>query len=82
MSAKSVKPTHIWHTRPLGPVVIAPDLSTFIGNIEPMNVTSYIHWCHTTNKHILYSSVPMNILSYVHQSIYQLTNKFIIYLSI
>jgi hypothetical protein len=56
MSAKSVKPTHIWHTRPLGPVVMAPDLSTFVGNIEPMNVTSYI------DEYIeLHSSVDLSV---------------------
>jgi hypothetical protein len=44
-------------------VVTAPGPSTFVGDVELMNVMSYIHRCHDVRT--IYSSVPTNIRTYV-----------------
>jgi hypothetical protein len=36
---------------------LTPRPGTFLSDVEPINVTSYIHRCHVTDERILYSSV-------------------------
>jgi hypothetical protein len=62
-----------------GAMALCP--STFVGDVEPMNVSPYICRCHVTNEYILNSSVLTNTLSYVrqryiHRRIHQLTDEF------
>jgi hypothetical protein len=57
--------------------ITAPRLSTFVGDVAPMNVASYIRQCHVTNEYNLNSSVP-NTLGYVHR----LTDEFMLYSSV
>jgi hypothetical protein len=71
----------------MGHVAVTPGPSMFIGDVEPTNVPPYIHRCHITNGHILYSSVLTNICSYIYQpyicrSVHWLTDQFIIYSSV
>jgi hypothetical protein len=33
----------------------------FVSDVELMNISSYIHWCHITYERTLYLSVPTNI---------------------
>jgi hypothetical protein len=64
-----------------------PRCSTFIDDMEPMNVALYIRRWHITDECILYLSVPMNMLGYVHWPyirwrLRQLTDEFTLYSSV
>jgi hypothetical protein len=45
----------------ISPRAATPWPSTFVDDVEPTNVTSYIRRCHITDEGSLYSSVPTNI---------------------